>query len=64
MTISDFVVSEPLETLLSCSCVCLQGSVVPSIVIGSPFQEDLPLAEVSPLLLLSRFSHIQLCATP
>ena len=61
MTVSDFVVSEPLETVLSCSCVCLQGSVVPSIVIGSPFREGLPLAE---LLLLSRFSRVRLCATP
>ena len=41
------------ETLLSCSCVCLQDPVVPSIVVGSPFQEGLPLAElVSSFLLL------------
>ena len=47
-------VSELLDALLSCICVCLWGFVVPSIVIWSPSRESLPLAElVSSFLLLA-----------
>lgn len=46
-------VSELLDALLNCICVCLWGFVVPSIVIWSPSRESLPLAELVSSFLLA-----------